>query len=163
MGTLPPTVNDEPSRVLFRNATVLDAEGGELVPDQTVLVQGDRIIEVGGADIGAREARVIDLRGLTLMPGLIDAHVHVTAVTADLSAMAEWSPYYVAARAGDVMRGMLERGFTTVRDAAGGDYGIALAVEEGYLAGPRVVFGGKALTQTGGHGDLRPRGRTALD
>jgi imidazolonepropionase-like amidohydrolase len=62
-----------------------------------------------------------------------------------------------------VMRGMLARGFTTVRDAAGADYGLAEAVEEGYLTGPRIVFGGKALTQTGGHGDLRARGRTAFD
>ena|SRR6266581_1561513 len=158
-----PGAGNEPSRVLFRHATVLDTASGELAPDQTVLVEGDRIREVGGTDAGPREARVADLRGMTLMPGLIDAHVHVTAVTADLSAMAEWSPYYVAARAGDVLRGMLGRGFTTVRDAAGADYGIAMAVEEGYLAGPRIVFGGKALTQTGGHGDLRSRGRTALD
>jgi len=158
-----PGTGNEPSHVLFRNATVLDPAGGELVPDQTILVEGERIVEVGGADVNARDARVFDLRGKTLMPGLIDAHVHVTAVTADLSAMAEWSPYYVAARAGDVLRGMLERGFTTVRDAAGADYGIAMAVEEGYLDGPRIVFGGKALTQTGGHGDLRARGRTALD
>jgi imidazolonepropionase-like amidohydrolase len=158
-----PGAGNEPSRVLFRHATVLDTASGELAPDQTVLVEGDRIREVGGTDAGPREARVADLRGMTLMPGLIDAHVHVTAVTADLSVMAEWSPYYVAARAGDVLRGMLGRGFTTVRDAAGADYGIAMAVEEGYLAGPRIVFGGKALTQTGGHGDLRSRGRTALD
>ena len=93
------------------------------------------------------------------MPGLVDAHVHVCAVTADLSALAEWSPTYVAARAGTVMRGMLRRGFTTVRDVAGADYGLAEAVEEGYLEGPRLVFGGKALSQTGGHGDHRHRGR----
>ncbi len=93
------------------------------------------------------------------MPGLIDAHVHVCAVTADLSALAEWSPAYVAARAGSVMRGMLYRGFTTVRDVAGADYGLAEAVEEGYFEGPRLIFGGKALSQTGGHGDVRHRGR----
>src|SRR5437870_982250 len=104
-----PGAGNEPSRVLFRHATVLDTASGELAPDQTVLVEGDRIREVGGTDAGPREARVADLRGMTLMPGLIDAHVHVTAVTADLSALAEWSPYYVAARAGDVLRGMLGR------------------------------------------------------
>ena len=97
------------------------------------------------------------------MPGLVDAHVHVTAVTANLSAMAEWSPYYVAARATEILSGMLARGFTTVRDVGGADYGIAEAVDEGYLVGPRVLFGGKALSQTGGHADSRSRGRTAMD
>ena len=97
------------------------------------------------------------------MPGLVDAHVHVTAVAANLSAMAEWSPYYVAARAGEVLRGMLSRGFTTVRDVGGADFGIAEAVDEGYLDGPRVIFGGKALSQTGGHADIRSRGRIVKD
>jgi imidazolonepropionase-like amidohydrolase len=58
---------------------------------------------------------------------------------------------------------MLERGFTTVRDVGGADWGLAQAVEEGLLAGPRLIFGGKALSQTGGHADVRARGRTALE
>jgi imidazolonepropionase-like amidohydrolase len=152
----------EQVRILFRHAAVLDAERGELVPDRSVLVAGDTIAEVGGHQISASGARVIDVRGMTLMPGLIDAHVHVTAVTADLSAMAEWSPTYVTARAGRVLAGMLERGFTTVRDVGGADYGLAAAVDEGYLDGPRIIFGGKALSQTGGHGDWRGPGRTVV-
>src|SRR5918912_3161342 len=151
------------ARLLFQNASVLDAERGELIPDRYVLVEGERILEVGGPDVRANDAHRIDLKGMTLMPGLIDAHVHVTAVTADLSAMAEWSPTYVTARTAHVLRGMLSRGFTTVRDVAGADYGLATAIEEGYLEGPRLIFGGKALTQTGGHGDWRSRGRTAYD
>ena len=87
------------------------------------------------------------------MPGLIDAHVHVYAATADLGALEEWAPSYLTARAAGILRGMLDRGFTTVRDVAGADYGIAAAVAEGLLPGPRVIFGGKALSQTGGHGD----------
>ena len=150
-------------RLLFRNASLLDVERGVLVPDQSVVVEGDRIIEVGDSTGAVPGARVFDLRGKTLMPGLIDAHVHVTAVTADLSAMTEWSPAYVTARSGRVLRDMLHRGFTTVRDVGGADYGLAMAVEEGYLTGPRIIFGGKALTQTGGHGDWRSRGRTAYD
>lgn len=147
---------------LFQNAAVLDPERGELVPEQSVLVEGDRIREVGDRDLTASAARRIDVGGRTLMPGLIDAHVHVIAVTADLSAMAEWSPGYVAARSAHVLRQMLHRGFTTVRDVGGADYGIAAAVDEGYLEGPRVVFGGRALSQTGGHGDWRSPGRTAI-
>lgn len=150
-------------RIILRNATVLDVERGELIPDRSVLIDGGRIVEVGGPEVRAGEARALDLRGLTVMPGLIDAHVHVTAVTADLTALAEWSPAYVTARATRVLEGMLRRGFTTVRDVAGADYGLAAAVDEGYLEGPRLIFGGKALSQTGGHGDWRGRGRTAYD
>jgi imidazolonepropionase-like amidohydrolase len=69
----------------------------------------------------------------------------------------------VTARAARVMRGMLRRGFTTVRDVAGADFGLAAAVDEGHLEGPRLIFGGKALSQTGGHADWRGRGRTAYD
>jgi imidazolonepropionase-like amidohydrolase len=100
---------------------------------------------------------------MTVLPGLIDAHVHVNAATADLAALEEWSPSYVTARAAGILRGMLDRGFTTVRDVAGADFGIAAAVAEGLLPGPRVLFGGKALSQTGGHGDSRRPGRVPLD
>jgi imidazolonepropionase-like amidohydrolase len=120
-----------PTRYLFRNASVLDAERGELVPDRSVLVEDERILEVGGSEVKAEGAEVLDLRGKTLMPGLVDAHVHVTAVTADLAAQAEWSPAYVTARAARVLVGMLRRGFTTVRDVGGADYGLAAAVDEG--------------------------------
>src|SRR5947207_8984688 len=151
------------ARYLFRNAQILDAERGDYLADSSVLIDGDRILEVGGADVQANEAQSFDLAGLTLLPGLIDAHVHVTAVTADLTALSEWSPAYVTARAARVLIGMLERGFTTVRDVGGAAYGLAMAVEEGYLQGPRIVFGGKAPSQTGGHADMRSRGRTTLE
>jgi imidazolonepropionase-like amidohydrolase len=150
---------DQQSRYLFRHAALLDAERGELLADRSVLVEGERIVEIGGSDVQTGKAHVLDLRGRTLMPGLIDAHVHVTAVTADLTALSDWSPAYVTARAARVLIGMLERGFTTVRDVGGAEYGLAMAVEEGYLQGPRIVFGGKALSQTGGHADMRSRGR----
>lgn len=151
------------ARYLFRNANILDAERGDYLADGSVLVEGERILEVGGAGVQASDAQSFDLRGMTLMPGLIDAHVHVTAVTADLATLTEWSPAYVTARAAHVLAGMLQRGFTTVRDVGGADYGLAQAIEEGYLQGPRLIFGGKALSQTGGHGDWRSPGRQAYD
>ena len=113
------------ARYLFRNAQILDAERGDYLAEGSVLVEGDRILEVGGADVQASNAQSFDLHGLTLLPGLIDAHVHVTAVTADLAQLAEWSPAYVTARAARVLAGMLRRGFTTVRDVGGADYGLA--------------------------------------
>src|SRR5205807_10572471 len=70
---------------------------------------------------------------------------------------------YVAARAARVLEGMLRRGFTTVRDVGGAEYGLAQAIEEGYLEGPRLIFGDPALSQTGGHGDFRSPGRHAHD
>jgi len=153
----------EMARYLFRNALILDAERGEYLADGSVLVEGERILEVGGSDVHASDTQSFDLHGMTLLAGLIDAHVHVTAVTADLARLAEWSPAYVTARATHVLAGMLRRGFTTVRDVGGADYGLAQAIEEGYLEGPRLLFGGKALSQTGGHGDVRGPGRQAYD
>jgi imidazolonepropionase-like amidohydrolase len=89
--------------------------------------------------------------------------VHLLAVTADLASLHTASPMYVTAQAAGVMRDMLARGFTTVRDNAGADYGLAQAQADGLLAGPRVFFCGRALSQTGGHGDSRQRGQHVID
>ena len=97
------------------------------------------------------------------MPGLIDAHTHPAVVDEDLFGMAEWPPTYVAARAGRALEGMLARGFTTIRDVGGGDFGLARAVEDGYFTGPRIRYGGKQLTQTGGAGDWRAPSRRVYD
>jgi imidazolonepropionase-like amidohydrolase len=149
---------------VLRNATVLDPGAGSLAEGQAVVVEGERVVEVGAtAAVRAGDATALDARGMTVMPGLIDAHVHVNAVTADLGALESWSPSYVTAHAARILRGMLDRGFTCVRDVAGADFGIAAAVQEGLLPGPRVIFGGKALSQTGGHGDPRGPGRSILD
>jgi len=149
--------------VVFREASILDPKLGQLRPGCTVVVAEGRVREVSERPPSASAERVINLRGAVLMPGLIDCHVHVTAVSADVWGMAEWSPTYVAARAGQVLRGMLQRGFTTVRDVGGCDFGLARAVAEGYLEGPRVVFGGKMLSQTGGAGEWRGPGRVVFD
>lgn len=151
------------ARTLFQNAHILDAERGDYRSENAVLVEGDRILEVGGTEVQTSEVQRIDLRGMTLMPGLIDAHVHVVAVTADLAALAEWSPSYITARTARILVGMLQRGFTTVRDVGGAEYGLAQALEEGYLEGPRLIFGGRSFSQTGGHGDFRSPGRQAYD
>ena len=144
------------------NANVLDVEAGTIVGERTVHISDGRIEAVlpGGGDNAQRS---IDLKGLTLMPGLCDGHVHVTAATANFPLLTTWSPAYVTARAGDILHGMLMRGFTTVRDAGGADHGLAQAVDEGYLSGPRILFAGKALSQTGGHGDMRSPGQDTFE
>jgi len=146
------------TRTLFRNAELLDTEAGELRPGVAVLVEGDRIRAVidAGGKLPAAE-HTIDVRGRTLMPGLIDAHVHVTIVSLDLAAMAHTPTTLIALQAGRIMEEMLLRGFTTVRDAGGADWGIAQAVERGLVKGPRLFHSGRTLSQTGGHGDFRPR------
>ncbi|NUQ89638.1 MAG: amidohydrolase family protein [Glycomyces artemisiae] len=151
-----------PETVLFVNAAVLDTAAGVLVPGQRVLVRDGEIAAVG-ADVEAADAKTVDLGGKTLMPGLIDCHVHVNAHTADLSGLGDESPAYVAVKAAIELREMLHRGFTTVRDPGGADFGIHDAVAEGLIDGPRIFFGGKALSQTGGHVDMRPRGRSVSD
>jgi imidazolonepropionase-like amidohydrolase len=148
---------------MLRNATVLDAERGELAEGLSVVVEDGRIADVGSGLAGPGDAVLLDVAGRTVMPGLIDAHTHPAVVDMDLSGMAEWPPSYVAARASRALEGMLARGFTTIRDVGGGDFGLARAVAEGYFAGPRIRFGGKQLTQTGGAGDWRAPGRRVYD
>jgi imidazolonepropionase-like amidohydrolase len=148
---------------ILRNAAVLDAERGELAEGQSVAIDGQRIADVGPGLTGPEGAIVLDVGGRTVMPGLIDAHTHPAVVDMDLFAMAEWAPTYVAARAGRALEGMLARGFTTIRDVGGGDHGLARAVEDGYFTGPRIRFGGKQLTQTGGAGDWRAPSRRVYD
>ena len=145
-------------QLLFRRAALLDVEAGVRREGSSVLVDGERIAEVSDGDIRAPSARVVDCAGRTLMPGLIDAHVHAVITTMNLAAMTQAPPTLVAFEAGRVLEGMLRRGFTTVRDAGGADYGLAEAVERGLVAGPRIFYSGRVLSQTGGHGDFRSRG-----
>ena len=149
--------------LILKNASVVDVDAGELLPDRHVVVS-DGVIRAVETSLPKHDgARIIDLHGASLMPGMIDAHVHVTAYAADFGTLARSSPAYVAGQAGKIMKGMLMRGFTTVRDVGGADFGLARAVEEGLFEGPRLLFCGKALSQSGGHGDMRAPGTQAYD
>ncbi|MFE6612981.1 amidohydrolase family protein [Amycolatopsis sp. NPDC057786] len=147
--------------LLLRNARLLDPVKGEYTEGDLRCADG-RIVEIGDG-LTASDTRTEDLRGAFVLPGLIDAHVHVTASTADLGSLPASSPSYVAAHSARTMSRMLDRGFTTVRDASGADYGLADAQAEGLFRGPRLLFCGRALSQTGGHGDSRTRGANASD
>lgn len=148
---------------VLTNANVLDVRAGTILPGRSVSILEGRIDEVSDGRLRAKDAATFDLKGRTLMPGMADAHVHVTAVTANFAALRELSPSYVAACAVHILEGMINRGFTTVRDAGGADYGLADAINEGFIRGPRLLFCGHALSQTGGHGDMRSRGTMSLD
>jgi len=143
--------------LLFKNAVVIDGTSAEARPGHYVLVEGNTIREVSAAPIASASASAIDLKGRTLMPGLIDCHVHVVATMANLARNAAMPTSFQALKSVAVMDGMLKRGFTSVRDASGADYGLKLAVEEGLFRAPRLFIAGKSLSQTGGHGDLRGR------
>lgn len=151
------------TKLLLSNVRVLDTRAGNLLENQHILIENGRIVEVTQQLPDSIDIETIDIGGRVVIPGLVDAHVHVTAATANVSAMRHWSPAYVTARSAKIMEGMLKRGFTTVRDAAGADWGLAKAVDEGYITGPRVFFCGHALSQTGGHGDMRSPGEDTVD
>jgi imidazolonepropionase-like amidohydrolase len=142
--------------ILFTNARIVDGTAPERGEPISVLVEGN-IIRETGRGVSSQKAKVVDLKGRTLMPGLIDAHVHVVAGVADLGRNAALPDSLVTARSFVIMREMLLRGFTTVRDVGGADFGLKTAVEEGHFPTPRLVISGKALSQTGGHADFRGR------
>ena len=140
---------------LFRHGRIFDGVREELLEGTEVLVEGDRIVEVSDVPIRSEAAEVVDLRGRTLMPGLIDAHFHAIAASPDLGAVEHMPESLIAQHARANLEAALQRGFTSIRDAAGADYGLARAIEAGLIAGPRLFYSGHALSQTGGHGDFR--------
>ena len=148
------------SLILLHNVHLLDVRSGELRPDHSVLVEDDTVREVSDRPIASATARRIDGGGRTLMPGLIDCHVHVTFSQTNLGLLADTANTTLALRALPILRGMLQRGFTTVRDAGGADHALKAAVDDsmdGTVTGPRLFVSGPALSPTGGHGDFRPR------
>ena len=142
------------SLTILDDARILDPLSGEISDPTGVTIVNDRIVAIGRRE-GTPPGRSISLKGLIVLPGLIDCHVHVTACSADESSIAGISPAYVTAWAARSLHHMLMRGFTTVRDADGADHGLSSAVRDGLFIGPRLLFGGPALTQTGGHADHR--------
>jgi imidazolonepropionase-like amidohydrolase len=145
--------------IVLDDVSVVDVVAGRTRPHQQVILAGDRITEVraAGAPTDPAAERP-DVRGLTVLPGLIDAHVHVKAWHADLAAVPRRPASYTALRAAGLLDAMLRRGFTTVRDAGGADAGLAAALADGLIPGPRLFFCGHAISQTGGHGDTRTAG-----
>jgi imidazolonepropionase-like amidohydrolase len=142
---------------LFTGGRLLDPTHDALLDGMEVLVEDDRVREVSARPIASAAATRIDLGGKTVMPGLVDAHVHVTSAVIAVGQNAMNYNSLAALRTARVMNGMLMRGFTTVRDLGGADHGLTMAVEEGLIDGPRLVVCGKALGQTGGHSDSRAR------
>ena len=161
MPAIATSVEVSDTTTVFANGLFLDVEtGGYREGDLRV---DDGIVSETGARLDAPPtAERIDLGGAFVLPGLIDCHVHVMASTADLADLARWPVSYNAHHTARLLGQMLDRGFTTVRDMAGGDYGTWRAIEEGLVRGPRFFYAGRALSQTGGHGDHRGPGEHVL-
>ncbi len=141
---------------ILKNAVVFDGKSEELLEGASVVVEGERIREVSPGDVSLGDASVIDLAGKFLMPGLLDLHFHAYSISFNMYELDHMPKPLLVSHAIRLLEGALQRGFTTVRDPGGGDVGLRLATDAGLIEGPRFLYGGKALSQTGGHGDMRP-------
>lgn len=133
-------------KLAFAGATVIDGTGTDAVPDAVLTVYGDKVVEVGNRP---RDAKAVDVGGLAILPGLIDAHTHLGWVNRSGAEPA-------AVAAAELFRNCelaLDAGFTTVRDVGGIDGGIAAATASGQVRGPRILPSGPTIVQSGGHGD----------
>jgi len=149
------------SLTVFSNAFLIDCTGADPRDGAAVVVEDDRIKDVlANGKVGPLPGPVtsVDCKGMTLIPGLTDAHVHICAVTENITDQHRlYPPSYIAARAMRRAEECLMQGFTTVRDAGGADYGFRQVLEEGHFPGPRLLVSGRYISQTGGHGDKRRR------
>jgi imidazolonepropionase-like amidohydrolase len=146
------------STLVFKNAVVIDGTGRDPIVNGSVVLEGERIKEVfrGPAGQLPSDSQIIDCRNQTLLPGLIDGHVHLGAVDANIMEQQRlYHPSMLVIRTLKVIQEALDQGFTTVRDAGGADAGYREAQRQGLIPGPRMFVSGCALSQTGGHGDFR--------
>jgi len=143
--------------IVLRDASLIDGVGPQARPKISVVIERDLVAEISGASSVRRDdATVIDLSGLTLLPGLIDAHAHL-GLTYDFSAEGDPGSVSAAQIAGWTFENCglcLDAGFTTVRDMCGVDGGLVRAIESGAVRGPRVFPSAAAIVQTGGHGNI---------
>ncbi|TMG60643.1 MAG: amidohydrolase family protein [Chloroflexi bacterium] len=143
-------------RAVFGDA-LLEPATGEVTRQPVVLIEDGRVTRAGSRDGTQvpRDAETIDAAGLTLLPGLIDCHVHLTSLGEGLDFTRELitPPTFELMRAVRAAKRTLEAGFTSVRDASGSPAGVRMAIDAGYFPGPRMFVTVSALSQTGGHTD----------
>lgn len=147
----------KPAEVLFRNVRVFDGTSPRLSAPTDVLVRGNRIARIAPGQVAAADAQVIEGRGRTLMPGLIDAHVHMhfTSMTMKSLMAPDLTPAQADEMAARAAGEMLMRGFTAVRDVGGPVFALKAGIDSGRWQGPRIWPSGPTVSQTAGHGDYR--------
>ncbi|WP_170545575.1 metal-dependent hydrolase family protein [Ruegeria arenilitoris] len=143
------------SRTLFVNVDVFDSENAVVIENANVLVEDNLIAKVSTDPIEPNGAVVLDGQGRTLIPGLIDGHNHIMLPTSPMALAYNLHWSYTGALVTQEAERMLMRGFTTLRDAGGPSYGIARAIDEGIVHGPRIFSSGHWIGQTSGHFDFR--------
>ncbi|WP_317928451.1 metal-dependent hydrolase family protein [Halioxenophilus sp. WMMB6] len=142
-------------RSLFKNCSIFDGFSDVLLQHQYVVIEDSLIQDVTPDRPSGDFDSETDVRGMTLMPGLIDAHVHVNVHKTSIAASDELDTTTRALHSNVFMEAALQRGFTSLRDAGGAERALYNGVENGLIRGPRLFFSGKAISQTGGHGDFR--------
>src|ERR1043166_9388816 len=142
--------------LVFANARVFDGPSADCAEGMSVRVADGLSQEVSAKPIADKSARVIDVKGRTLLPGLIDAHMHAYCSDVSMQKIEAVGEPYRTAHAVRMLGHALDCGFTTVRDIGGGDYSLAKAIADGLVRAPRFFYAGKILSMTGGHGDFRP-------
>ena len=142
--------------ILFTNARVFDGSSEDCAQNVSVWIEDGVIREVSERPVKAANATVIDVGGRTLMPGLIDAHIHAHSSDVNIQKVDAAGEAYRTAHAVRMLGHALDCGFTTVRDIGGGDYSLWRAIEDRLIRGPRFMYAGKIISMTGGHGDFRP-------
>nr|WP_113962383.1 amidohydrolase family protein [Roseimicrobium gellanilyticum] len=146
------------SVTLFSNVRIFDGKSGELSAPSHVLVRGNKIEKISASPIPTDrrgDTVLIDGGGRTLMPGLIDAHVHLMLESVPLQVALMSEINYLSLVAGKAAEKQLLRGFTTVRDMGGASFALKRAIDEGVIPGPRIYPSGATISQTSGHGDFR--------
>ena len=141
----------------LRNLRLLDPAFDAPRGGYEILIEGERIREVSEGPLSSDTAEVVDCGGRVVMPGLIDCHVHCMHSEVYMRRMEDVPLTLAAARGAKRLKGMLDRGFTTVRDTGGTDWGMKTAVEKGLIPGPRLLIAGRSIGPTGGHSDGRSR------
>lgn len=143
------------TQTILENARVFDGVSEDCPEGMSVLVEDGTIREVSDRPITSSAARRIDVAGKTLMPGLIDLHVHSYFSDLDPRVLNDRDAPYRTAYAARKLGHALDSGFTTVRDIGGGDFPLAAAIADGLVRAPRFFYAGKILSMTGGHVDYR--------
>ncbi|MEX0298610.1 MAG: amidohydrolase family protein [Kordiimonas sp.] len=146
--------------IIVKNVDVFDGLSPEIKENQHVVIEGNTICDVTSSEVTSANAHTIDGMGKTLMPGLIDAHYHACLVHVKGYNAHTLPPSLIYPAASRLLEDSLKRGFTSVRDAGGADFGLARATELGLVKGPRIFFSGRPLTHTGGHGEIRSKNQS---
>jgi len=144
----------EVENILITNANIFDGKGDALIENQSVLIEGNIIKQIGSSVKAPKDAKVIDAKGATLSPGFSDIHAHLSLNTGPADMFYAPVDYHASLSLYQAEKTIM-MGFTTIRDVGGAVFGVKRAIDEGYFVGPRIYASGPPISMTAGHGDYR--------